>query len=87
MTSNKYITIDQKACVGCGGCITACPHDALEFNAEGKSSIKLTNMCDGGHECVVFCPIGVLTKNKQYGPNYGVDNIDLKDKVDQIVDC
>lgn len=47
--------------MGCGGCITACPHDALEFDKEGKSSIKLTNMCDGEHECVIFCPIGALT--------------------------
>ncbi|CAL6020660.1 [FeFe]-hydrogenase [Hexamita inflata] len=85
MYSNQYIKIDQNACMGCGGCITACPHDALEFDAEGKSSIKLANVCDGEHECVIFCPIGALTQNQDYKQK--VDIEEETEKMEQIVNC
>jgi Fe-S-cluster-containing hydrogenase component 2 len=31
ITRTDKVIIDQEACIGCGACITACEHDALQL--------------------------------------------------------
>lgn len=46
-----------KRCVGCGGCVSACPHGAISL-AEGRAQVDRTR-CRSCGRCVPVCPTGV----------------------------
>lgn len=48
------VVVDDKACVGCRDCITACPLRAL-FLDEEKVIIFKCDLCAGDPECVKWC--------------------------------
>lgn len=47
---------DLKRCVGCGGCVPACPHGAVSL-AGGKARVNRA-LCRGCGRCVPVCPTG-----------------------------
>lgn len=51
------ITVDDKRCIGCSACTTACPWMMATVNPQIKKSGKC-NLCG---ECVTACPTGALS--------------------------
>ncbi len=55
------VDFDSDACIGCKGCMQACPYDAIHLDPESKTAAKC-NFCshrmDVGLEpaCVIVCP-------------------------------
>lgn len=47
---------DGKLCVGCGGCVPACPHQAIALGA-GKARVN-RDLCQGCGSCTAVCPAG-----------------------------
>jgi coenzyme F420 hydrogenase subunit beta len=50
--------IDAGRCVGCGGCIAACPSRSISIGEDGSPT--LTRMCTGCSACWDFCPLAGL---------------------------
>jgi len=50
--------VDEDLCSGCKICISVCPYDAREFNAE-KNIVEVNDAkCEACGSCVVACPSG-----------------------------
>ena len=52
-------TLDEEMCVGCGACASACPFDAIEWNATGLPVVNEAS-CKGCGVCSVECPMGAM---------------------------
>lgn len=53
------ITIDEKACNGCGQCVTACHEGALQL-VNGKAKLVSDSYCDGLGACLPTCPVDAI---------------------------
>lgn len=51
--------IDEKKCIGCKLCISACPLGIIEFVPRKGVSIKC-DLCNGEPKCVKFCPTNAI---------------------------
>ena len=55
--------IDFEACIGCGGCVSACPSDALTF--KDNSDVRVISLfygrCIFCGRCEESCPVGAIT--------------------------
>ena len=49
--------VDRYTCLGCSGCFTVCPADAIEF--DGKATI-IKERCKSCYTCVNYCPVGAI---------------------------
>lgn len=50
--------IEPGRCVGCGGCVAACPSRSIDIDAEGQPT--LVRMCTGCSACWDYCPLSGL---------------------------
>jgi len=52
----KAIIVDDKSCIGCKACASACPFNSIHFHHDtGKALI--CNLCGGDPVCVRRCPV------------------------------
>ncbi|OQX74391.1 MAG: 4Fe-4S ferredoxin [Campylobacteraceae bacterium 4484_4] len=59
---NGIVNIDRDRCIGCAGCIMACPYGAIYMDPESNTADKCTycaHRIEGGlmPACVVACPV------------------------------
>ena len=57
--------VTEDACVACGGCISACTYDAIDFyeTARGKKARVNPVLCKGDGLCNAKCPTGAIYLN------------------------
>ena len=51
--------VDRKICLGCGGCISVCPQDAISWNA--YRALVNQEKCISCAICIRTCPIGEIS--------------------------
>ncbi len=63
--------IDAGRCVGCGGCIAACPSRSIGVAEDGKPT--LVKMCTGCSACWDYCPLAGLRTEALHATAPGPD--------------
>jgi len=61
--SGSVCEVDEKKCIGCGACISACTYGALEFREtrQGKKAVVNPVLCKGDGLCNARCPAGAIS--------------------------
>jgi heterodisulfide reductase subunit A len=61
--SGSVCEVDEKKCMGCGQCISACTYGAIEFHEtrQGKKALVNPVICKGDGLCNAKCPTGAIT--------------------------
>lgn len=58
-TADGLVAIDERKCIGCKMCVSACPLGNITFNTyEGK--VVKCNLCEGDPKCAQYCPSGAI---------------------------
>ncbi|MGA4670161.1 4Fe-4S dicluster domain-containing protein [Propionibacteriaceae bacterium Y1923] len=62
------LELDASACIACGVCVKACPHDALDLGtADGRTTlVHYPDRCRGEQACVASCPSRVMEVRGQH---------------------
>jgi heterodisulfide reductase subunit A2 len=60
--SGSVCEVDEKECMGCGACISACTYGAIEFREtrQGKKARFNPVLCKGDGLCNAKCPTGAI---------------------------
>jgi heterodisulfide reductase subunit A len=60
--SGSVCDVDEKKCMGCGACISACTYGAIEFREtrQGKKAVVNPVLCKGDGLCNSKCPTGAI---------------------------
>jgi heterodisulfide reductase subunit A len=60
--SGSVCEVDERKCMGCGQCISACTYDAIEFREtrQGKKAVVNPVICKGDGLCNAKCPTGAI---------------------------
>ena len=63
VASGSVCEVDEKRCIGCGACISACTYGAIDFrNAkQGKKAVVNPVLCKGDGLCNSRCPTGAIS--------------------------
>jgi heterodisulfide reductase subunit A len=61
--SGSVCEVNEKKCMGCGACISACTYGAIEFREtrQGKKAVVNPVICKGDGLCNAKCPTGAIT--------------------------
>ena len=60
------LTLDSEKCVGCGVCVSVCPHSVLEIH-EGKAEIADLNACMECGACLKNCAFSAISVSPGVG--------------------
>ena len=62
IASGSVCAVDEKKCMGCGACISACTYGAVDFieTRQGKKAVVNPVLCKGDGLCNVKCPTGAI---------------------------
>lgn len=60
------LTLDSEKCVGCGMCVSVCPHSVLEIH-EGKAEIADLNACMECGACLKNCAFSAISVSPGVG--------------------
>ena len=62
IASGSICEVDEKRCMGCGACISACTYGAIEFSKtkQGKKAVVNPVLCKGDGLCNAKCPTGAI---------------------------
>jgi adenylylsulfate reductase subunit B len=54
------VSIDARACVGCGACVRACPGNLIALGPDGHARMRRPRDCWGCTACLKACPAGAI---------------------------
>jgi heterodisulfide reductase subunit A len=62
IASGSVCAVDEKRCMGCGACISACTYGAIDFveTRQGKKAVVNPILCKGDGLCNAKCPTGAI---------------------------
>jgi len=62
IASGSVCEVNEKKCMGCGACISACTYGAIEFREtrQGKKAVMNPVLCKGDGLCNAKCPTGAI---------------------------
>ncbi len=60
------LSLDQETCIGCGNCVTVCPHRIFAV-VEQKAKIEDQDACMECGACAKNCPVQAITVNPGVG--------------------
>ncbi|HDI78428.1 MAG TPA: CoB--CoM heterodisulfide reductase iron-sulfur subunit A family protein, partial [Desulfobacteraceae bacterium] len=77
VASGSVCVVDEKRCIGCGACISACSYGAIEFfkTKGGKKARVNPVLCKGDGLCNSKCPTGAI-QLKHYTDQELISQID-----------
>ena len=77
VASGSVCVVDEKRCIGCGACISACSYGAIEFfKTKGGKKAKVNPvLCKGDGLCNSKCPTGAI-QLKHYTDQELISQID-----------
>jgi Fe-S-cluster-containing dehydrogenase component len=86
---NGIVNIDNARCIGCAGCIMACPYGAIYMEPETNTDDKCTfcaHRIEGGlmPACVVACPVEANIFGDLEDPTSNISKYISKDKRVQV---
>jgi heterodisulfide reductase subunit A len=60
--SGSVCEVEEKRCIGCGQCVSACTYDAIELKEtrQGKKAVVNPVLCKGDGVCNAKCPTGAI---------------------------
>jgi heterodisulfide reductase subunit A len=63
IASGSVCEADERKCIGCGACISACTYAAIEFREtrHGKKAFVNPVICKGDGLCNAICPTGAIS--------------------------
>ena len=75
--SGSVCTVNERMCMGCGACITACTYGAVEFGEtrQGQKAVVNPVLCKGDGLCNAKCPTGAI-QLKHYTDEELINQID-----------
>ncbi len=86
---NGIVNIDSSRCIGCAGCIMACPYGAIYMDPESNTADKCTfcaHRIEGGlmPACVVACPVEANIFGDLEDPDSHISKYISRDKRVQV---
>lgn len=67
------LTLDRDKCIGCGMCLTICPHQVFSMNGKKAEIIDLDGCMECG-ACALNCPVKVISVDAGVGCASGMIN-------------
>ncbi|MBN1103897.1 MAG: 4Fe-4S binding protein, partial [Deltaproteobacteria bacterium] len=63
VASGSVCRVDEKKCMGCGACVSACTYGALDLQEtkQGKKAVVNPVLCKGDGLCNAKCPTGAIS--------------------------
>jgi heterodisulfide reductase subunit A len=63
VASGSVCEVDEKKCMGCGACASACAYKAIELqeSKQGKKAVINPVLCKGDGLCNAKCPTGAIS--------------------------
>lgn len=88
--SGAVCVVDEKKCIGCEACMSACTYDAIQMQETRQGNKALVNpvLCKGDGLCNAKCPTGAISL-KHFTDEEIVSQIDTiasEEGVDQELD-
>ncbi len=84
--SGSVCVVDEKKCIGCGACVSACTYGAVEFKEtkQGKKASVIPVLCKGDGLCNSKCPTGAISL-KHYTDEEIISQVDAAAPVEEKV--
>jgi heterodisulfide reductase subunit A len=84
--SGSVCEVNERKCIGCGQCISACTYDAIEFREtrQGKKAVVNPVICKGDGLCNAKCPTGAI-QLKHYTDQELLSQIDAAVPEEEII--
>lgn len=86
IASGSVCEVDERKCMGCGACISACTYGAIEFREtrQGKKAVVNPVICKGDGLCNAKCPTGAI-QLKHYTDEELLSQIDAAVTEEEII--
>jgi heterodisulfide reductase subunit A len=86
VASGSVCEVDEKRCMGCGACMSACTYGAIEFHEtkQGKKAVVNPVLCKGDGLCNTKCPTAAI-QLKHYTDEEVLCEIDALAPAEEVI--